>query len=382
MNIELDDIWVDTIKRLNNIRPQDKRRLYRIAMVGTVGASYLLDTILLTLFVLTGTIQTIAPVCIGLAGLGHVVLFSTLHWTGFSEQFKNCHMTIWQMTYGIGVQMIGILLAPQITPYFLAIIFVIFAYGTLRISFREALLAWLFACIAIALTIHFKNDVRLTLPSPSTMEYLLVSVSFSLILFRAIVLGYYASVLRQRIYDISRIFQNDALHDELTGIHNRRALIDILADQFSLYMRKGIPCCFAMIDIDHFKRINDNFGHAMGDEILKTFAKKLSDRIRESDKLVRYGGEEFLLIMAATRLDEAERMAQRLRKEITQTQWNALPDGYTITVSIGLTELMQHDHANDTLTRADNALYEAKGGGRNRVVIYSYKPSSDAEKVS
>jgi diguanylate cyclase (GGDEF)-like protein len=382
MNFELDDIWADAIKRLNNIQPNDRRRLYRLTMVGTVGANYLLDTILLTLFVLSGTIQAMAPICFGLAGLGHVILFSTLHWSGFSERFKNRHMTIWQMAYGIGVQMIGIMLAPQITPYFMAIIFVIFAFGTLRISFREALFAWLLACVAIALTIYFKSDVRLALPNPSTMEYLLVSVSFSLILLRSIALGYYASVLRKRIYDISRTFQNDAIHDELTGIHNRRALIDILAEQHSLFLRKGIPCSFAMIDVDHFKRINDNFGHAIGDDILKTFAKKLSEQIRESDKLVRYGGEEFLLIMAATNLCEAKRMAQRIRIEISQTQWSVLPDGYILTVSIGLAELMQYDHANDAVTRADNALYEAKDTGRNRVVIYSSKPSSYTEKVS
>lgn len=207
MNFEPDDIWVDAIKEFNHVPPQDKRRLYRISMVGMIGACYILDTILLALFSFTGTIQTIAPVCFGLAGLGHVLLFSTLHWTGFSERFNNCHMTIWQMAYGIGVQMMGILLAPQVTPYFLALIFVIFAFGTLRISFREALFAWLLACIAIGLTIHFKNDTRLTLSNPSSMEYLLVSVSFSLILLRVIALGYYASALRLRMYNISRTFQ-------------------------------------------------------------------------------------------------------------------------------------------------------------------------------
>jgi diguanylate cyclase (GGDEF)-like protein len=377
MNFELDDIWIDAIKRLNHIPPQDKRRLYRISMVGIVGACYILDTILLVLFSLMGTIQTIAPICFGLAGLGHVLLFSTFHWTGFSERFKNCHMTTWQMAYSIGVQMMAILLAPQITPYFLALIFVIFAFGTLRISFREALFAWLLACIAIGLTIHFKNDVRLTLPNPSNMEYLLVSVSFSLILLRAIALGYYASALRLRMYDISRIYQNNALHDELTGILNRRALLDILAEQLNLFSRKGVPCSLAMIDIDHFKRINDDYGHAIGDEILKAFTKKISEKIRDSDKLVRFGGEEFILVMASTNLDEAEKLAQRIRLQVSQTQWRAIPDGHDITVSIGLTELMHEDHSNESITRADTALYEAKRTGRNRVVIYDHKPSAD-----
>jgi diguanylate cyclase (GGDEF)-like protein len=381
MNFELDDNWIDAIKRLNHVPPQDKRRLYRISMVGMVGACYMLDTILLVLFSLAGTIQTIAPICFGLAGLGHVLLFCTFHWTGFSERFTNCHMTTWQMAYGIGVQMMAILLAPQITPYFLALIFVIFAFGTLRISIREALFAWLLACIAIGLTIHFKNDVRLTLPNPSNMEYLLVSVSFSLILLRAIALGYYASALRLRMYDISRTLQQDAIHDALTGSLNRRALFDILAEQRSLFSRKGVPCSLAIIDIDHFKRINDNYGHAIGDEILKAFAKKLSEDIRDSDKLVRFGGEEFILVMASSKLDEAEKLAQRICLQVSQTQWSALPDGYIITISIGLTELMRLDQANDPITRADTALYEAKRSGRNQVVIYNQTPSADTISV-
>lgn len=126
-----------------------------------------------------------------------------------------------------------------------------------------------------------------------------------------------------------------------------------------------------MIDIDHFKCINDDYGHAIGDEILKAFAKKLSEEVRDSDKLARFGGEAFILVMASTSLDEAERLAQRIRLQITQTQWSALPEWHNITISIGLTELMQQDSSTNLITRADTALYEAKRAGRNRVVIYS-----------
>ncbi len=382
MTFDLDDVWADAIKGLNHIPVQDKRRLYRIAMVGVIGIFYLLDTTLLTLFAFAGTIDPDAPLYYGSAGLGHVALFSLLHWTGFSERLKNCHMTTWQMGYGIGVQLLGITLAPQISPFFLGLMFVIFAFGTMRIKFSEALFVWLFSSIAIALTIHLNLDSRLTLQNPTTTEYLLVSVSFSLILLRAIALGYYASALRLRIYHLSRSFQDQALHDELTGIRNRRGLHHILEEQFSLHNRKGIPCSLAMIDIDHFKRINDDFGHTVGDEILKALVRQIKRIIRDSDKLIRYGGEEFILVMSATYLHAAESLVQRIRIYISQQQWDALPDKHPITISIGLSELMPQDDINAPVERADMALYAAKQSGRNRVVIHSGKLEADTVPAS
>lgn len=382
MILDLDDVWVDSIQKFNHVPLQYKRRLYRIAIVAVAGTSYLLDTILLFLFALVGTIQFDAPLYYGLAGLGHVVLFSLLHGTGFSERFKNRHMTIWQMGYSIVVQLMGMTLAPQITPYFLALMFVIFAFASLRIEFREALLAWLLASIAIGLTIHVNIDFRLTLQEASSTEYLLVSICFSLILLRTIALGYYASALRIRMYELSRSFQNDALHDALTGIQNRRGLYKILEEQLSLLSRKSIPCSLALVDIDHFKQINDNFGHGAGDEILKAFVKQLKLEIRNTDKLIRYGGEEFILIMSATNLQTAESLVQRLRIHISQLQWEVLPDERPITVSIGLTELKPQDDINSSVERADAALYKAKHSGRNRVVVSNGETATDIAAVS
>jgi diguanylate cyclase len=369
MSFDPDDVWADAIKGIKHLPQLQKRRLYRVALVGVIGISYLIDTCLLSLFVLAGTISAKAPLYYGLAGLGHVLLFSAFHWSGFSERFANRHMTLWGMAYGIGAQLLGILLAPQITPFFLALVFVVFAFGTLRISFREALVIWFLCILAIAVTISLKGESQLTLMHASRFEYLLVTISFALILLRAIALGYYGQMLRQRLFELGRSFENDATHDALTGSYNRRVLQTMIEEQHSLLRRKGIPCAFAMIDIDHFKRINDTFGHATGDEILRILVTRIRQEIRESDKLIRYGGEEFVLIMAATELEEARVLSERIRQQIAQHAWDNLPADQRMTISIGLTPLRESDQADDTIQRADIALYAAKHTGRNRVVI-------------
>ncbi len=369
MSFDPDDVWLDKIKGFDHLPKQVRRRLYRIAMVGLVGTTYLLDTILLFLFYLAGTIQIEAPLYYGLAGLGHLTLFTLLQWTGFSERFKNRHMTIWQMAYGICAQLMGISVAPQISPFFLATMFVIFSFGTLRIRFRQALLVWFLSIVAITVTMLLSSDARLTLVQPNRMEYLLIMISFSLILLRSIALGYYAQALRLRMYELSRSFEIDATHDALTGIYNRHVLTGILEAERSLIARKGIPCSLAMIDIDHFKQINDNFGHAVGDNVIRSMAEVLQTEIRDSDKLLRYGGEEFLLIMVATDLEEAKALAERVRTRASAAKWRQLPEGKKITVSIGVTELAEKDSLDEALSRADTALYSAKKGGRDQVVI-------------
>ncbi|MET0068159.1 MAG: GGDEF domain-containing protein [Candidatus Thiodiazotropha sp.] len=381
MSLDPDDVWVDAIKGLNHVPQRKKRRLYRLAVVMVVGSSYLLDTLLLSLFAAVDTISYQAPLYYGLGGLGHVILFGLMHVTGFSERYRNRHMTVWQMLYALGMQLMGMFLAPQITPFFLALIFVIFSFGTLRIGFKEALGVWLVSILAIAVTILFKPHVQMTLLDDSYEVYLLVTASFALILLRVIGLGYYAQTIRLRMFELSRALENEATHDPLTGIHNRRGLELMLQKQLSLYTRKGIPCSLAMIDIDHFKLVNDDCGHATGDRILQQLVRELQQTLRTTDILVRYGGEEFLLLMTVTTLADAVRLSERIRSEIAKVRWEVLPAGQVITISIGLTGFCAGDTVDDALSRSDAALYQAKRSGRNRVVTHNGRFTEQPENA-
>jgi diguanylate cyclase (GGDEF)-like protein len=147
--------------------------------------------------------------------------------------------------------------------------------------------------------------------------------------------------------------------DPLTGVNNRRGLVDALAGQFAMMNRYETQFSVAMFDIDHFKTVNDVQGHLVGDHVLQKLARLIDESVRETDVVARYGGEEFLIIMPETDLNGAAIFAERLRVTIAeQTQ---------ITVSCGIAEALDGDTQDTLVSRADQALYEAKAAGRNCV---------------
>lgn len=159
--------------------------------------------------------------------------------------------------------------------------------------------------------------------------------------------------------------------DELTGLPNRRCLIRRLDEEIKRAERYGQPLSILMLDIDHFKTVNDTYGHQAGDAMLVQTAKLLSAMSRDTDFIGRYGGEEFLGVLAQTGLEGSPMMAERIRQAMEQQVFD-LGDGITIskTVSVGAATWHHGDDTDDQLiARADAALYEAKEGGRNRVVL-------------
>jgi diguanylate cyclase (GGDEF)-like protein len=147
--------------------------------------------------------------------------------------------------------------------------------------------------------------------------------------------------------------------DPLTGVNNRRGLDDALGSQLALMNRYGTRFSVAMLDIDHFKQINDVQGHLYGDQMLSQLARLIDESIRETDVVARYGGEEFLVIMPETDLDGSARFADRLRATIAKEM--------PLTVSGGVAEALDGDSNESLLARADAALYGAKAAGRNCV---------------
>jgi len=159
--------------------------------------------------------------------------------------------------------------------------------------------------------------------------------------------------------------QNMAMHDQLTGLFNRYFLLAAASHKVSKSKRHNYPLSVLMMDIDHFKSINDNHGHAVGDDVLKAVADCLSIEKRKEDVLARFGGEEFVLLLDHCDVVQAEIKAEKLRAAIETLQ----PAGLKITVSIGVAQLnLQETEFTEPLKRADDALYIAKEQGRNRVV--------------
>ncbi len=162
---------------------------------------------------------------------------------------------------------------------------------------------------------------------------------------------------------------SQAIRDELTGVFNRRHLEAEMVVQVARSQRRGSPLTVALLDIDHFKEINDRFGHQAGDEALRHVTDVMSRRIRGVDIFGRWGGEEFLLIMPDTPLDKAQVLCNRLRDAVRTTRPDAIVDSDAITLSGGVAQLRNGEARDEVIHRADIALYQAKTSGRDRIAV-------------
>ena len=370
MQFELDDVWLEELG-VSDAERLRKRRNYRIMIVGVVGLSYLVDTIILYGFARLGTIDTVVPAVYGGLGLGHVLLFASLHFSGFSARFSNPHLTVWQMFYALAVQLVGMTLAPQILTFFFAIIFIIFAFGVLRITLQQALAVWLLTCVAIMATFILLPPETEGLDEPTAAELVLVMVSFGTILLRTIALGYYGVKLRMRMLHFTQKFESEAHSDALTGAMNRRAILRAIEESSMLCRRKAIPFCIAILDVDHFKEINDTFGHPAGDRVLREIVASVLEIIRVSDKMGRYGGDEFLFVFPATTEEEGFLLMERIRREIRKNDWGRIAGKLSVTVSCGISEISPFTIDREPISRADAALYLAKNSGRDQTRTFS-----------
>lgn len=158
-----------------------------------------------------------------------------------------------------------------------------------------------------------------------------------------------------------------AVRDQLTGLYNRHYLVDIMAGKVSEAKRHEQSLCVIMVDIDHFKDVNDSFGHLEGDKVLQKIAQILQDEARREDVVARFGGEEMVIILNNCSLPEASLKAEKLRKKIESSE----PEGIAISASFGVVQMNEVNNTCEKLFKcADDALYKAKELGRNRVEVY------------
>jgi len=169
-----------------------------------------------------------------------------------------------------------------------------------------------------------------------------------------------------------------AYRDGLTGVFNRRYFESRLIDEITRAARYGGGVSVLMIDLDHFKKINDDFGHMLGDDVLRAVSSVFLRQLRKVDVVCRYGGEEFAVILPATQGVSAAAVADKLRRAIANSQFSGVP--YPVTVSIGVAEFPAHGITRDDIVgAADAALYRAKEAGRNQVFLAIVAPASTDE---
>lgn len=178
------------------------------------------------------------------------------------------------------------------------------------------------------------------------------------------------AVNKRQLESANTKLQELALRDGLTGLLNRRYWESCLEREFARHQRYDNPVSLVIFDIDHFKRVNDTYGHQTGDEVIRATARITSQLVRETDFAGRYGGEEFVVLLPGTTLDGAAQFAERLRSTIERQQLDYQGSPLTFTVSLGVATLAD-DMAGykALLERADKALYQSKEGGRNQVTL-------------
>ncbi|MGM4928535.1 diguanylate cyclase [Tardiphaga sp. 619_E2_N8_5] len=342
-------------------------------------SSYLIDAAILLLYAVIGvtTVATgVVYLAIRLAVVGIAAYLSEIQ---VNERFKDPYLTVPLSIVSIIVQIGAIYLVPQIGFYFISIIFVVLGFAALRMSARQTGIVWSTATLGLAL-LFLMTDKPIGIPMATATERALALACFVSALGRCASAGLYGSSMRELLYRRSNDLaaanariEELAQLDELTGALNRRYIMKCLNDEIAKAQRNATTCCIAIIDLDHFKKINDHFGHPVGDEVLRAFAISVFANIRTIDRFGRQGGEEFLLILPDTDIDLAIQTLDRLRGLITELNWSAIAQDLTLTISAGISAIRPNDTPEDILARADLALYRAKDTGRDRVVAAPQK---------
>ena len=245
-------------------------------------------------------------------------------------------------------------------------------FGVLRLSTQR-----LMTIAGIALLAHgtmlYLSELRQ--PGANRSDSMVQFAVLAVVLPWFAVMGGYVNSLRHRLSDSNRQLklafdriEQIAIRDELTGLFNRRFLLDLLERERSRAKRLGTTFSVCLFDLDHFKSINDTHGHAMGDEVLKRFARLGDSGLRAVDAFGRYGGEEFLLVLPDTGREGARASAERIRAAFEKADVPQMPADRRLTVTVGIATARPNEEVEALLGRADAALYAGKAAGRNRVI--------------
>jgi diguanylate cyclase (GGDEF)-like protein len=289
--------------------------------------------------------------------------------SGWNLKAREKNLTAPIAVSGLLVMLWTLYSAPGSRIIFTPFMFVLIAYGMYRLTQRTMLLltAGTLAAYAGVIGLHYVQRI-----SPHDIKFALLHwLVLALTAPGFVVLAGRVRRLHSALYQAGmkiRNIEEHAQRDQLLGCYNRRYVISALEEQKRFSDETGAPLCLAVIDLDHFKSINDDVGHLAGDEVLRTFARIAQENVRQGDIFGRYGGEEFVLILPQTPLLPALNTAERIREQVEQHCWQSKLQR-SVTVSIGLTQYIPGESVLDLFSRTDTAMYLAKRGGRNQVVV-------------
>ncbi len=294
--------------------------------------------------------------------------------TGMNLRFSDPSLTLLQMIPATLLIMIVIYFTDHIRGVMLLAYIVTMLFGIFRFTIRQYIGYTLFslASYTIVVILMLKHHPEQIDPRIEVVQWAV----FAAVLAWFSIIGSYISRLRRKLSEANHDLKtaldtiNDlAIHDDLTQAYNRRHMFERLQYEKAAADRDGSGFSIAIFDLDHFKEVNDTYGHQKGDDVLKFLIQAVKHEIRKIDCVARYGGEEFVVIMSRTAAKGAKECAQRIQKTIAEMKFPGFPASFGITLSIGLTIYQPRESIDQIIARADRALYQAKAEGRNRVVV-------------
>jgi len=357
--------------RLANLQ----RHRLRMTLLSVVNS--FLQSIVIGLYAAAGTIDWQIAAIFAAASLGTTGLFALGVAARWLLKLGDARLLQAQLAVNFIVQIAFLFLAPTLWMIFLASTLITCTYAMVAFTPQQFTGLWLGygAITAIAL---FAGHERFETPTPTPQNIAILWLFFFIGVRRLGLTGAQFSRLREQLSEKNKqltilLERNKELasHDELTGAFNRRQLMQLLAEERDRAGRASESFSVAIFDLDHFKNINDRFGHAGGDAVLKRFCALTSQAMRSTDRFARYGGEEFVLLMPMTAsIATATQAAERIRRVVGSEDWTAtLGESATpVTVSAGVALWRTGETVEELLARADAALYQAKDQGRDRCV--------------
>jgi diguanylate cyclase (GGDEF)-like protein len=293
--------------------------------------------------------------------------------SGLNLHFADPALTMPQMAFAIVALAAAYVINPALRGMLLMIVALVLVFAAFTLSPKASRALGLFAVTLLGLVM-----LASALHAPRVFEPTIELIHFC---FAAVVLPVISmlagelSTMRTRLMEQKSELQDAlarihklATRDDLTGLINRRHMEELADVEYRRALRSGSVPCLCLVDIDYFKRINDEYGHAEGDEVLRLFARHAAAAMRETDVLARWGGEEFLVMLPDTQPGEAMIGFERLRRVLSRDAAWGRHAHMRVTFSAGLTAWRPGEPLRDALIRADAALYEAKATGRDRLV--------------
>ncbi len=309
-----------------------------------------------------------------------VLIFTFIFRTGLNERFSDPSLTVAQILWGTFFLLTITYLLNEWRGLALMLYFGILSFGFFKLRFKEFFYVALVAVLGYALIILYVfiyEPDRLVIKL-ELLQLLAFTSTISVMLFTGSSIHRLREKNKRQRIELQAALELNrrlATTDELTGLYNRRYFMDKLAEQKALSERDGSDFVLCYCDLDHFKSINDTFGHHTGDIVLQKFSEILKSSIREIDFVARFGGEEFVCLLVNSDIEQAIKITERIRKSIADYNFSDIAPSLQSTVSIGIANFKQYNTIQETIMTADHRMYRAKNMGRNKV-IYSDEDSN------